>query len=216
MSFHPDELNQGIEYWRRINWTQDFHNEFYQHIAHIRAQGLFNQEWWDAFLPILRQWRATRPRSSEFLTERAQARFEDLNIIWNQNIAPLLGLDIEAIEWINIARFVLLVGEIKNVQSPVFVSKLCHFLAPHIFPVIDNKAMGKPFDSYEEYYNAGRQEWHETDHDTRGALLEIITNEIGADMMPDYPLKSKVIELCFIGRNQNKKKMNKKKRGSIL
>jgi hypothetical protein len=171
--FHADELNQGIEYWRHTTWPQDFHNEFYQRIAEIRAQGLFNEEWWDAFLPILRQWRATRPRSSEYLTGRAQNRFGALNNIWNQNIVPMLGHDIEAIEWINIAPFVLLVSEIKNVQSPVFSSKLCHFLAPDIFPVIDNAAMGKPFDRYEEYYDAGRQEWHETDNDTRGVLREV-------------------------------------------
>ncbi len=203
MPFHPDELNQGIEYWRHTNWPQDFHNAFYQHIAAIRAQGLFNQEWWDAFLPILRQWRATRPRSSEYLTERAQNRFDALNNIWNQNIVPVIGQDIEAIEWINIAPFVSSVAEIKNVHSPVFSSKLCHFLAPHIFPVVDNAAMGNPFESYEEYFNSGRQEWRETDNETRRALMDIIANEIGPDMVPDYPVKSKVIELCFVGRNQN-------------
>jgi hypothetical protein len=203
MPFHRNELNQGIEYWRHTNWPQDFHNGFYQHIAEIRAQGLFNQQWWDAFLPILRQWRATRPRSSEYLTERAQNRFAALNYFWNQNIVPVVGQDIEMIEWLHIAPFVLLVAEIKNVQSPVFSSKLCHFLAPQIFPVVDNAAMGNPFCSYEEYFNAGRQEWHETDDDIKEELMDIITNEIGLDMLPDYPEKCKIIELCFIGRNQN-------------
>ena len=203
MPFHPDQLNQGIEYWRDTNWPQDFHNGFYQFIAEIRGHGLFNQQWWDAFLPILRRWRATRPRSSEYLTERAQNRFGALNNIWNQNVVQVIGEDIETIEWLHLAPLVLLASEIKNVQSPVFSSKLCHFLAPNIFPVIDNAAMGNPFDSYEEYFNAGKQEWHETDNDTRDELLNIITDEIGPDIMPGYPLKCKLIELCFIGRNQN-------------
>lgn len=203
MPFQPNELNQGIEYWRHTNWPQDFHNDFYQHIAEIRAQGLFNQEWWDAFLPILRQWRATRPRSSVYLTQQAQNRFDALNNIWNQNIAPVIGQDIEAIDWLNIAQFVRLVAEIKNVRSQVFSSKLCHFLAPHIFPVVDNAAMGNPFDSYEAYFNAGRQEWCETDNDTRDILMDLITNEIEPNMVPGYPVKCKIIELCFIGRNQD-------------
>ena len=203
MAFQPNELNQGIAYWRRTNWPQDFHNAFYQHIAKIRADGLFNQQWWDAFLPILRQWRAHRPRSSAYLTARAQNRFDSLNNSWNQNIVPVIGQDIEAIEWLSIAPFVRLVAEIKNVRSPVFSSKLCHFLAPHIFPVVDNAAMGNPFDSYETYFNAGRQEWCETDNDTKGILTDLITNEIGPNMVLNYPVKCKVIELCLIGRNQN-------------
>ena len=203
MPFQPNELNQGIEYWRHTNWPQDFHNAFYQHIANLWVQGLFNQEWWDAFLPILRQWRATRPRSSEYLTERAQNRFDALRNIWINNIVNVIGQDIEAIEWQNIAPFVGMVAEIKNVQSPVFSSKLCHFLAPHIFPVVDNAAMGNPFDSYQAYFNTGRQEWCETDNDTRGILTNLITNEIGPNMVQGYPVKCKVIELCFIGRNQN-------------
>ena len=203
MPFHINELNQGIEFWRDTNWPQDFHNGFYQDMAEIRAHGLFNQQWWDAFLPILRQWRATRPRSSDYLTERAQNRFDALNGIWNYNIIPVIEEDIQTVEWAQIAPFVLLASEIKNVESPVFSSKLCHFLAPHIFPVIDNAAMGNPFDSYEEYFNSGKQEWYETDNDTKEELLNTFTNNIGPAIMPGYPLKCKIIEICLIGRNQH-------------
>lgn len=205
MSFHLEELNQGIAYWKNTKWPQDFHNQFYQEIAAIRqAHGLFNQGWWDAFLPILRQWRATRPRSSEYLTERAQDRFGDLNNIWNQDIVPVIEKDIETIEWKTIDRFVRLVAEIKNVQSPVWESKLCHFLAPHIFPVIDNVAMGKSFEWYEEYFETRRNEWNESDDNTRNVLTNRISDEIGHNTItPNYPVKSKIIELCFIGRNQN-------------
>ena len=203
MPFQLHELNQGIEYWRQTNWPQDFHNEFYQYIGGIQARGLFSGEWWNAILPILRKWRATRPRSSEYLTERAINRFDALSNVWNQNIAPVIGQDIETIEWINIAPFVSLVAEIKNVRSPVFSSKLCHFLAPQIFPVVDNAAMGNPFNSYEEYFNSGRQEWLETDNEARAVLLQAIADVIGLDIAANYPKKCKIIELCFIGRNQN-------------
>ena len=203
MAFQLRELNQAIAYWRNTNWPQDFHNGFYQHLGEIRAQGLFNQKWWDAYLPILRQWRATRPKSSAYMTQRAQNSFNALNSIWNQDIVPVMAQDIETIEWQIIAPFVRLVAEIKNVHSPVFCSKLCHFLAPHIFPVVDNAAMGNPFDSYEEYFSAGRREWYETENDTRNILIDLISNEIGTNMVPDYPIKCKIIELCFIGRNQN-------------
>lgn len=202
MPLQPQELQQGIEYWRQTKWPQDFHNRFYRHLAGIRGLGLFSMEWWEALLPILRQWRATRPRSSEYLTKRAQNRFLALKEIWKKNIIPVEEQDIETIEWQTIASFVQLVAEIKNVQSPVFSSKLCHFLAPQIFPVIDSKAMGNPFGSYESYLNTARQEWRESNHQTRDSLIDLITNEIGSDLNPDYPLKCKIIELCFIGRNQ--------------
>ena len=205
MAFQLNELNQGIAYWRRRpNWPQDFHNDFYRCIGtEIQNYGLFNQQWWDAFLPRLRQWRATRPKSSAYLTARVKDCFNALNNSWNQNIVPVIGQDIEAVEWQNIAPFVRLVAEIKNVESPVFSSKLCHFLAPHIFPVVDNAAVGNHFDSYETYFNAVRTEWCETDNYTKGKLTDLITNKIGYKMLPNYPVKCKVIELCLIGRNQN-------------
>lgn len=68
----------------------------------------------------------------------------------------VLASDIAQVQWAQVAAFVKIVSEIKNVASPVFTSKFCHFLAPRIFPFIDNATMGNPFFSYEAYYQTAQ------------------------------------------------------------
>ena len=203
MPFNLHELQNGVAYWHNTNWPEDFHNAFYQDMIDINPQGNFDQAWWEQFLPVLGRWRATRPCSHAYFIRRAQNRFQRLSEAWADVIVQHLAEDIENVEWDHISVFPGIVSEIKNVASPVFSSKFCHFLAPAIFPVIDNAAMGNPFPTYQQYYSEGRREWCETDNDIRDALMDLITNEIGPTVAPDYPTKCKVIELCFIGRNQN-------------
>ena len=86
--------------------------------------------------------------------------------------------------------------------SPVFTSKFCHFLAPAIFPVVDNAAMGNPFSTYEACFRTFRAEWLSTDEVTRQALVFRLTKLIDAPLVAGYPTKNKIVELCLIGRNQ--------------
>lgn len=202
MSLTVEELKAGIAYWRKADWPQDLHNDFYPRMADANPNGVFNQEWWDPFLNVLSQWIATRPRSHTDLTERAQARFQLLSDTWVESIAPHLNNDIGELEWQQIAAFPTLVAEIKDVSSPVFASKFCHFLAPAIFPVIDNEAMGNPFPTYEAYFTTGRTLWVDTDPATQETLVSTLTREIGEPLCAGYPLKTKLIELCLTGKNQ--------------
>jgi hypothetical protein len=180
-------------------------------MAEVNPNGAFHEEWWNnTFLPTLRAWRATRPRGSAFLTNRAQDRFAGLTETWQLNIAPNLASDIADLEWHLVAPFATLVAEVKGVASPVFASKFCHFLAPRIFPVVDNKAMRNPFPtSYERFYKFGRAEWLATAHGTQEELLQRLTAEIddrvvdGQEIVAGYPKKCKLIELCIIGRRNN-------------
>lgn len=120
-------------------------------------------------------------------------------------IAPNLQQDIGTLEWGQIAVFPLLVTKVKPLKypSPVFTSKFCHFLAPRIFPIVDNKAMGNPFATYEAYFTTARLEWLSTDSATRTELVALLTQEIGAPVFSDFPMKCKLIELCLIGRYIN-------------
>lgn len=203
MPFAIEELQNGITYWQGTSWPQDFHNQFYQDLPQVQNNFVFNNEWWNQFIPILRSWLATRPLSSVYLTTRVQDRFQNLNDLWANNIAQILGADIQDLEWVEIEAFAHCVAEIKNVSSPVFTSKFCHFLAPRIFPVIDNKAMGNRFETYKEYYNAGRDEWLQTNPETRKSLVDLLHRHIDGPLFGGYPTKCKIIELCFIGRHNN-------------
>ncbi|MBI2822704.1 MAG: hypothetical protein HYX74_10810 [Acidobacteria bacterium] len=193
MPLTTEQLKQGISYWRGANWPKDFHNEFYRKMAAVSTNGGFNQEWWVAFSRVLRSWKATRPRGHAFLSSRVQARFEALTKIWQDVVAPHLDNDIGGLEWYQIGAFPSLVGEIKDVASPVFSSKFCHFLAPRIFPVVDNAAMGNPFRTYEAYFTTGRAEWLGTDPAIQDELVGLLTDEVAAPLFGGFPVKCKLI-----------------------
>jgi len=197
------ELERGVTYWRfATKWPRDFHNDFYRHMASANPHGAFDEAWWTGFLPVLRGWRATRPRGSAFLTARAQTRFSALARVWTLAVEPNLGHDIASIEWSDVSAFPMLVGEIKDVASPVFTSKFCHFLVPAIFPVVDNTAMGNPFPTYEACFTTFRAEWLSTDELARQALVFRLAELIDAPLADGYPTKNKIVELCLIGRNR--------------
>src|SRR5208282_653356 len=201
-----DQLRSGISYWRSsTGWPPDFHNHYYVHdlaprLVGVRANGIFNQQWWNRFLPVLQDWQAVRPCSHAFLTSRAQARLESLTANWAATVAPHYADDISGVEWHQLAAFPSLVGEIKDVSSPVFTAKFCHCLAPRIFPVVDNQAVGNPFPTYEAYFRAARTEWLSTDSATQDELIRLLTNEVRAPLFEGFPIKAKLIELCMIGR----------------
>jgi hypothetical protein len=171
-------------------------------MAAANAHGLFNDDWWTGFLPELRAWRATRYRSSDYLTERARQRFSALSRAWNAAVAPRLGADIADLEWREVAPFPALVAEIKGVGSPVFTSKFCHFLAPALFPIVDNAAMGSPHSTYADCFAAYQQQWLLTAERIRQELALRLSELIGEPLDDGFPIKNKVVELCLIGRNQ--------------
>jgi hypothetical protein len=146
MPLTTDQLRNGIDYWLSEQFPPDFHNSFYEHdLVALQANGLFNQKWWDNFLPALRSWGATRGTADVVITAWAQARFEALRKAWSDAVVPYVDKDIAEVDWDQIASFPSLVAEIKGVASPVFTSKFCHFLAPRLFPVTDKKLLGLPY-----------------------------------------------------------------------
>jgi len=200
MSLNRKDFDRGVAYWRRRKWPADFHNAFYREMANRDPHGDFNDDWWADFLLELRRWRATRRRGSDFLTSRARDRFSSLSAAWRDAVQPNLGQDIETVEWSRVSAFPTLVAEIKDVASPVFASKFCHFLAPAIFPLVDNAAMGNPYATYEACFCAYRREWLSTDRSTRELLTGRLARLVGVPLVDGFPLKNKTVELCLIGR----------------
>jgi hypothetical protein len=160
--------------------------------------------WWKRFLEVLKDWKATRGKGKTdvYLTSRAQARFAALGKAWDNGCVPNLNNDISGVTWAQVANFPGLVAEIKDVRSPVFTSKFCHFLLPQVFPVVDNRAMGNHFSTYESYFEFVQSEWDETSEVTRASLCSILDRHIGATRIPNYPATNKLVEVCLIGRHQ--------------
>jgi hypothetical protein len=168
-------------------------------------QGNFTIEWWDwCQLPRLRSWRATRPASSKVLTERFQQSMGALGSTWRMSCAPFLDQDITAVSWDDVKAFPDEVARIKQVRSPVFTSKFCHFLLPRVYPVIDNAALGAAGQTYGDYFRRVQDEWAKTGPAARTALIAEITQAVeapGQVLFPGFPLVNKIIELRIIGRN---------------
>ena len=93
------EFDRGVDYWFAAKWPRDFHRSFYRGMAKANPKGAFDEEWWAGFLPELRAWRATRPRGSDYLTERARRRFSALSRAWTTAVGPRLGADFTCLEW---------------------------------------------------------------------------------------------------------------------
>jgi hypothetical protein len=202
MPLEIQEWESGINYWNSTNWPQDLHADFYSNISITNARNVFTDDWWVGFLNELSSWRAIRPKSKEYISDRAKEQFNILSSIWKCNIEPLKNKDIMTITWQEISDFTELVHNIKDVQSPVFTSKFCHFLEPKIFPIVDNAAMGLPFKNYRDCFMAYQDEWRTTNEQIKSDLKQRLENKIGKPILQNYPIKNKIIEICLIGRKQ--------------
>jgi hypothetical protein len=159
--------------------------------------------WWTCFLSELTKWKATRGRgkTKEYLTQRASARFEALGRAWSTACAPYADSDISTVRWDQVAALPATAAEIKDVRSPVFTSKFCHFLLPQVYPVVDNRAMGNRFPTYRAYFESVQGEWSSTPEETRALLVAELDGLIGSDKILRYPATNKLVELCLIGRH---------------
>lgn len=204
MPLTEQEFHVGVNYWRTTPWPSDFHNDYYRWMAGWNPNGNFDSLWWNRFLKELKAWRATRGKgkTDQYLTARAQARFAALRQAWSVGCVPNLNNnDIPSVTWAKLAAFPDTVAEIKDVRSPVFTSKFCHLLLPQVFPVVDNRAMGNPFLTYESYFESVQEEWSSTSEITQALLCAKFDCLIGAAKIPKYPTTNKLVELCLIGRH---------------
>lgn len=211
MALTTQQLRDGIRYWReeRPRWNQDFHNAFYRDkLPGVQPiNGAFDQVWWGRMWSLLQDWSATRRGGGrDAMSQRAHDRFEGLGEAWALAVSPHLDDDIEGLQWRQVAALPALAAQIKAVRSPVFTSKFCHFLAPRIFPIVDNAAMGNPYATYQEYFTSARAEWLDTDGTTREDLAALLTQEVRDPVFARFPMKCKLVELCLIGRHQARKR----------
>jgi hypothetical protein len=210
MALNLNEFDQGVSYWRRRkDWPPDFHDNDYSTLETQNPHGHFDEAWWGTTLKRLKDWIALRPKSDEYITQRVRERFDSLGQTWIASVEPHLGQDIETVGWDQMSPFPSLVAEIKNVGSPVFTSKFCHFLAPRIFPVTDNEAMGLPRFSYQAHYELVQAEWAAADDALRDRLKTRMVTEVGTHPSEAFPTVNKIVELCLIGRCQSRRRASK-------
>jgi hypothetical protein len=98
--------------------------------------------------------------------------------------------------WDDVATFFTLAQSIKP-KSPVFGGKMCHFMFPKLFIVMDNLATNV-FD-YEFYWRGMKDEWQRFPE--KDEALKQLTGAIKSDkpVHPHYPHETKIMELSHIG-----------------
>src|SRR5690348_16167894 len=127
-------LDAGTRYWKqRTQWDRDFHQGLYRRLARKRESGvaLFLDS---DMVHLLRDWKATRGVSNAFVQERGAEYWP--NVVQLYKSLLVIGEeaipDFGAVTWQQVAPLFYEVAKIKGVASPVFASKLCHFLLPSL------------------------------------------------------------------------------------
>ncbi len=197
-----ENLKAGIEWWRRGKFPQDIHNGEYYDIYKKRSAGA-TKEWWDATVRRLGQWRAyrgpTAPNTKNEIHSRGSQR---LGLIQEQ-YAKLIACfaaepSIADLSWEDVASLFAVVCEIKP-HSPVFAGKMCHFMFPRLFIVMDNLATSVI--DYEFYWRGMKDEWGRVPAkaEARNLLAEAIRSKSEEPLHALYPFETKIMELSHIG-----------------
>lgn len=195
-----DNIKTGLKWWREGNWPQDIHNSDYYEIYGIRAAGP-TEKWWTSTVERLGQWHAYRsrkpPNTKVEIHSRGLGCLNELQVQYAQIIAST-GTEpsIVNLPWESVSAVFKTASNIKP-YSPVFASKMCHFLFPKLFIIMDNLATSV-FD-YEFYWRGMKDEWNRFKEKSKArSLLEKAINS-DKPMHPLYPFETRIIEFSHIG-----------------
>lgn len=210
MLINKENLISGIDYWRvkKPRWPDDFHNKVYKDLHQWRENGL-SSEWWEKVTKLLQFWQANRPYSQYEIFNEGLPYLNQLDQEYKK-IVSLKGLypKLESLKKDEIKLLFEISQKIKKSKtpSPVFPSKLCHFIFPSALFVADREAVGVNFMDYFDYWSECKTLWVETEN--KENLIEILKRKISESQQFDsffqyYPFGVKIAELCRIG-NKNK------------
>ena len=194
-----ENLRRGMEAWvSRPGWHSDFEAPLYPRLARLRSGGL-SLEWWSNVVDCLARWRATRPQPKAEILEKGKHQLprlaQEVDAIIESTRPRSPNLDI--CEWHQVAGLYGIAHSIKGSSTPVFGSKLCHFIFPDAFPVIDWVFTGVSFPSYKAYWQFCRQQWLSCQD--RQPLVEMLLANIRMEDTGAFPWTTKITELCVAG-----------------
>ena len=191
-------LETGLKVWKGKNWPLDLNNGLYIQLTELRVNGL-DEHWWKPIVNHLSVWIANRPKSKKFIYARGIERLQELNGEYERILAACDNLEpnLETTSWETLSPLFAVANSIKGVDSPVFGSKLSHFIFPSAFPVIDNEVIGVDTKDYKPYWNYCYKQW--TGSRRKQRLIERLKTIVGNEASLNYPWPTKITELCIIG-----------------
>lgn len=191
---------QGMVIFQSHKWPRDFHYSLYQELTNQLQDGV-NTQFWEYIVPILSGWKAIRPKSRRFISQQGLQALENVN---KTRMAILKSEDgtspsIEYRDWHQVKSLFEIAVSIKDVNSPVFASKLCHFLLPNVYPVADREVININNHTYKEYWKQCKQGWISCE--CKEDLIDILLEKINPQSSPYvyYPWATKITELCYMG-----------------
>jgi len=211
MLINKGNLDAGIEYWleTKPRWPPDFHNEVYKKLT-TWSKDRFTYEWWEKIVGELGHWNALRTKTKEEIIKAGGSQLGAMKKEYENLLKKGSYPELDKVEASDIRKLFELSKEIKELKgnSPVFPSKLCHFLFPSIFFVGDKEAVRIKNNDYFEYWCENKNEWKNCGN--KEELVNILEKRIRAakdferPLFEHYPFATKIPELCRIGRNYKK------------
>jgi hypothetical protein len=204
-----NNLKDGINWWlNKSYFPKDILNEEYEEIYEVRTSGV-TIDWWNDTVDRLSQWRAIRARNPPNTKEDIRSRGKQfLNQIKKQHDELIKKSErepsISDLQWEDIETLFSLASEIKP-RSIVFAGKMCHFLFPKLFIVMDNEATN--VFNYELYWRGMKGAWNSFNEKSEAIkfLTETINSAKPRPLHPRYPFETKIMELSYIGYKHNEK-----------
>ena len=198
-----EQLRQGIarvlKYQAKkgkVPW--DFHNSLYARHEEYRRRGL-DHEFWDVLVDDLWSWHAIRGRTKHTkagIREEGLQRFSMLKECFTRLIGNS-GVElpsIDSVRWDDAKPLFDVARKIKDATSPMFASKLCHFLVPSIYFITDGTLVKRGWKDYPTYWKDCRSAWL-CRHDDQ-ALQDELKKEIAVAPCDSFPWATKITELC--------------------
>lgn len=192
-------------------WPRDLHNAMYTEMDMALQQDPFSTAWWHDFVSRrVASWRAYRPVSCAEIEAWAAPLLDDIRVAYLETVIPHLHTPFDELTWEGIQSLPNIVAKAKrrredlSVQpSPVFRSKVSHWIAPRLYPVADNEVLGVTA-TYEEYWREVHRWWCDFSEQDRTIMITRLRVEIENTsrypVHPSYPFEVKIIELALIGR----------------
>ena len=200
-----NNLRKGLN-WRINNWAEDvdIRNTQYNDIYKDRSNGV-TDNWWNVTVKRLGKWRANRPYSNSQIRKKGEKQLERIKKQYKRLISAKEPC-ITNLQWLDIDQLFSIAFAIKPTKSrtPVFASKMCHFLFPKLFIVMDRTATG--VENYELYWRGLKDAWNAFNEKEQAQkiLINAIQHRRNLPIHPEYPVETTIMEICAIGYNHSK------------
>jgi hypothetical protein len=192
-----DNLKAGLRVWTKEKYPSDMHNAEYHGMYAARLNGITPQ-WWDATVTRLAKWGAIRPVAKVVIATRGIQCLSSVVAEYAQlKPNPAIEPSIVNTEWVDVATLFGIASQIKQPWPPVFASKMCHFLFPKLFIVMDTK-LCDPFE-YELYWRGMKDEWQRFNSKAQAMSIFSAALDTSKPIHGDYPQETKIMELSHIG-----------------